>query len=108
VEIVNNIAVRFECPSDIAQTIRSYIDRSEVLWDKNGVADIIVHWGIDEMQRLSYLTPPSIKVSGSKESVRRQIGMAVPPIAASFLFEAIIKTLEGVKYKSITPNILID
>jgi hypothetical protein len=34
VEIVNNIAVRFECPIDIAQTIKSYIERSEVLEEK--------------------------------------------------------------------------
>ena len=61
-EIVNNIAVRFECPSDIAQTIKSYIERSEVLEDKDGIADIVVHWGLDEMQRLTYLTPTSIKV----------------------------------------------
>jgi len=56
VEIVNNIAVRFECPSDIAQTIKSYIERSEVLDEKDGIADVVVHWGLDEMQRLSYLT----------------------------------------------------
>jgi len=62
VEIVNNIAVRFECPSDIAQTIKSYIERSEVLEEKNGIADVVVHWGLDEMQRLSYLTPSAIKV----------------------------------------------
>jgi len=61
VEIVNNIAVRFECPSDIAQTIKSYIERSEVLEDKGGIADVVVHWGLDEMQRLTYLTPPTIK-----------------------------------------------
>jgi SNF2 family DNA or RNA helicase len=78
VEIVNNIAVRFECPSDIAQTIRSYIDRSEVLKDKNGVADIIVHWGIDEMQRLSYLTPPSIKVPSPIERDYEWPGMFQP------------------------------
>ena len=77
-EIVNNIAVRFECPSDIAQTIKSYIDRSEVLWDKNGVADIIVHWGIDEMQRLSYLTPPSIKVPSPIERDYEWPGMFQP------------------------------
>jgi DNA (cytosine-5)-methyltransferase 1 len=73
----------------------------------------VYHWSenraLTNRERARLQTfPDNFIFSGSKESVRRQIGMAVPPIAASFLFEAIIKTLEGVKYKSITPNILID
>jgi DNA (cytosine-5)-methyltransferase 1 len=43
---------------------------------------------------------------GSKESIRRQIGMAVPPVGAQVLFEAIVKTLEGVEYPSVKPNIV--
>ena len=31
--------------------------------------------------------------------------MAVPPVGAKVIFEAIIKTLEGVEYKSVKPNI---
>jgi DNA (cytosine-5)-methyltransferase 1 len=31
--------------------------------------------------------------------------MAVPPAGAKLLFEAIVKTLEGVEYKSVKPNI---
>lgn len=44
---------------------------------------------------------------GSKESVRRQIGMAVPPDGAKILFEAIVKTLEGIEYEHVEPNIPI-
>ncbi len=77
-EIVNNIAVRFECPSDIAQTIKSYIERSEVLDEKDGIADVVVHWGLDEMQRLSYLTPPTIKVPSPIERDYAWPGMFQP------------------------------
>ena len=42
---------------------------------------------------------------GSKESVRKQIGMAVPPKASKIIFEAILKTFAGLKYKSVSQNI---
>jgi DNA (cytosine-5)-methyltransferase 1 len=44
---------------------------------------------------------------GSKESVRRQIGMAVPPQGAKEIFTAILKTFAGVKYPHVTPNITL-
>lgn len=45
---------------------------------------------------------------GSKESVRKQIGMAVPPRLASAVFQALIRTLVGIEYDSIKPNISFD
>lgn len=42
---------------------------------------------------------------GSKESVRKQIGMAVPCIGARIIFEAILKSFAGIDYESIDPNI---
>ncbi|MBI3788657.1 MAG: DNA (cytosine-5-)-methyltransferase [Ignavibacteriales bacterium] len=41
---------------------------------------------------------------GSKESVRRQIGMAVPPKGAQVILEAILKTCAGIAYPSIEPK----
>lgn len=38
---------------------------------------------------------------GSKESVRKQIGMAVPPLGARIIFEALLKTFAGIKYASV-------
>ena len=38
---------------------------------------------------------------GSKESVRKQIGMAVPVKGAKILFDSILKTFEGIDYPSI-------
>jgi len=42
---------------------------------------------------------------GSKESVRKQIGMAVPPDGVKVIFKAILDSFAGVKYKSVKPNI---
>lgn len=42
---------------------------------------------------------------GSKEDVRRQIGMAVPCQGAKVIFEAILKTFAGVKYEHVPCNI---
>ncbi len=36
---------------------------------------------------------------GSKESVRKQIGMAVPPKGAQIIFEAVLKTFAGIEYE---------
>lgn len=70
----------------------------------------VYHWKEDraltnrERARLQTF-PDSFVFSGSKESVRRQIGMAVPPEGARIVFEAIAKTLAGLAYPSTNPNI---
>lgn len=45
------------------------------------------------------------RFSGSKESVRKQIGMAVPCRGAQIIFEAILNSFAGIEYDSIEPNI---
>lgn len=47
--------------------------------------------------------PDDFIFSGSKESVRRQIGMAVSPVMAKIIFEACLKTLHAIPYESISP-----
>ncbi len=42
---------------------------------------------------------------GKKESVRRQIGMAVSPLMSQILFESILKTFAEIDYDSISPNL---
>ncbi|YCI76076.1 DNA cytosine methyltransferase [Bacillus sp. R1-10] len=42
--------------------------------------------------------PDYFEFVGGKESVRRQIGMAVPPKGAKVIVEAVLKTLAGVSY----------
>jgi len=43
--------------------------------------------------------PDDFVFEGSKEDVRKQIGMAVPPKAAKIIVEAILKTFAGIPYK---------
>lgn len=45
--------------------------------------------------------PDNFVFEGSKESVRKQIGMAVPPKLSEIIFTAILKTLAGVDYPHI-------
>jgi len=49
--------------------------------------------------------PDDFVFYGSKESVRKQIGMAIPPKGVSVIAEAIFKTLLGVEYESIDNSI---
>lgn len=52
--------------------------------------------------------PDDFYFVGKKESVRRQIGMAVPPLGAKIIFESILKTFAGIEYDFVSPNILGD
>ena len=52
--------------------------------------------------------PDDFIFEGAKESVRRQIGMAVPCAGAKIIFEAILKTFAGVEYVSVPCNISFD
>ena len=47
----------------------------------------------------------SFVFKGTKESVRKQIGMAVPPRGAKQIFEAILKTFAGIPYDDVPQNI---
>ena len=49
--------------------------------------------------------PDDFEFIGSKESVRKQIGMAVPVNGAKIIFEAVLKTFAGIQYDSIPCNI---
>ena len=49
--------------------------------------------------------PHEFEFCGSKESVRKQIGMAIPVKAGKLLVEAILKTLAGETYEAVEPNL---
>ena len=49
--------------------------------------------------------PDSFEFYGSKESVRKQVGMAVPPKGAQVVFEAILKTFAGINYGYVESNL---
>lgn len=52
--------------------------------------------------------PDWFNFSGKKESIRKQIGMAIPPQGAKVVIEAILSTLYDVNYNSIEPNIDVE
>lgn len=70
----------------------------------------IYHWKDDraltnrERARLQTF-PDEYQFIGSKESVRKQIGMAVPCKGAKIIFEAILKSFADIPYESIDSNI---
>lgn len=66
----------------------------------------VYHWSenraLTNRERARLQTfPDNFEFMGSKESVRRQIGMAVPPDGAKVIFEAIFKSLHGIEYDHI-------
>ncbi len=70
----------------------------------------VYHWSDDraltnrERARLQTF-PDDFVFSGSKESVRKQIGMAVPPDGAAVIFMAVLKTFAHVPYQSDEANL---
>lgn len=75
-----------------------------------GGGSYIYHWELDralsnrEKARLQSF-PDDFVFEGLKESVRKQIGMAVPVKAAEAIFTALFKSFAGIPYPSIEPNI---
>ncbi len=49
--------------------------------------------------------PDNYIFQGSKELVRKQIGMAVPPLLSEVIFTSILKTFAHIEYESIPANI---
>jgi DNA (cytosine-5)-methyltransferase 1 len=70
----------------------------------------VYHWkenrALTNRERARLQTfPDSFEFCGSKESVRKQIGMAVPPMGAKIIFEALLKSFAKIEYDSIDCNI---
>lgn len=70
----------------------------------------VYHWkenrALTNRERARLQTfPDDFIFEGSKESVRKQIGMAVPPKGAQIIAEAVLKTFAGVSYDWIPPKL---
>lgn len=70
----------------------------------------IYHWAepraLTNRERARLQTfPDSYVFQGSKESIRKQIGMAVPCQGARVIFEAILRTFAGIPYEWVKANI---
>ena len=75
-----------------------------------GGGSYIYHWILNraltnrERARLQTF-PDDFVFEGLKESVRKQVGMAVPVQGATAIFTALFKSFAGIPYPSIEPNI---
>lgn len=70
----------------------------------------IYHWSepraLTNRERARLQTFPDTYVfQGSKESVRKQIGMAVPCRGAQIIFEAVLRSFAGIEYPFVEANI---
>ena len=70
----------------------------------------VYHWeenrALTNRERARLQTfPDNFVFDGSKESVRKQIGMAVPSKGVKVIFEAILNSFAGIEYESIDCNI---
>ncbi len=52
--------------------------------------------------------PDTFAFVGGKESVRKQVGMAVPPKGAFHIFRALFESLQNIEYKSVPANLMAD
>ena len=89
--------------SDIVVNRLSYIKPGENAF----TADIPEHLRLNvnrERARLQTF-PDDFVFEGSKEQVRKQIGMAVPAEGARIIFEAILNTFAGIPYPSVESNL---
>ena len=73
----------------------------------------IYHWSenraLTNRERARLQTfPDDFVFLGSKESVRKQIGMAVPPMGIKIILESILKTFAGIEYQYTNQNIAYD
>lgn len=69
----------------------------------------VYHWdenrALTNRERARLQTfPDDFIFEGSKESVRKQIGMAVPPKGVQIIIGAILKTFAGIPYEYVKPN----
>lgn len=71
----------------------------------------VYHWeenrALTNRERARLQTfPDTFAFMGSKESVRKQIGMAVPPLGAKVVFTALFNTIRGIDYPSVPSNMM--
>lgn len=75
-----------------------------------GGGTFMYHWS-DEQRELTnrerariQTFPDDYEFVGNYQSVRKQIGMAVPPKGAQIIFDAILNTFAGIDYQWVEPN----
>jgi len=76
--IVDNTALRFHCSHDVAKQITTYIDKSELIGAEGGHSEVLMYWGINEVQKLVRLLPDSNKIPSPIERDYEWPGMFTP------------------------------
>ena len=89
---------------------RLHPDKPSYTITGSGGGTHVYHWkenrALTNRERARLQTfPDTFIFEGSKESVRRQIGMAVPVKGAKIIFESILKTFERIEYPSLNKNV---
>ena len=84
--------------------------QSATVTGSGGGGTHVYHWkenrALTNRERARLQTfPDSFVFEGSKESVRKQIGMAVPVKGAKIIFDSILKTFAGIDYPSQDKNV---
>jgi len=77
-ELVDNTALKFHCSHDVAKTITQYIDKSELIGESDNHSEVLVYWGIEEVQRLTRLLSPTFKIPSPIERDYNWPGMFQP------------------------------
>lgn len=78
VQIVEDKAVKVRCPNDVAQYITGDIEQSAVVGASSGFSDVLIYWGLDEMQRLARLSPPDLPIPSPIQRDYEWPGMLTP------------------------------
>lgn len=76
--IVDDTALRFHCSHDVAKQITTYIDKSELIGAEGGHSEVLMYWGINEVQKLVRLLPDSNKIPSPIERDYEWPGMFTP------------------------------
>lgn len=78
VEIVENQAVKLSCPHDVAQAINQYIPKSEIIGARGSASDLLVYFGLEEMQLLAHVSPNHLRIPSPIERDYDWPGMIKP------------------------------
>ncbi len=77
-DIVDDIALRLYCSHDMADQITKYIDKSEIVGTTGNHVQVLVYWGIQEVQTLTRLLDASHKIPSPIEKHYDWPGMYQP------------------------------
>ena len=78
VEVVEEQAVKLLCPHDFAQAVTQCIPRSEIIGVRGSDSELLVYWGMEEMQRLARVAPLHMKLPSPIERDYNWPGMFTP------------------------------